>query len=150
MQPLTITLSHAASAFRLEIANASQSPVRIWSAEFSLGYDSVYFRVSAHDGRECFIRRKPAIWSANVPEFVSIQPGRNHALRIDVNDGTWVLKHCRIEPRTKIEIAAVLEIPDDEISKELAVTTGRYESNNLEFGSIDEIVNRDGGGANDG
>ena len=136
MQPIELSLSYIERVFSLEIANVSQTPVRIWSARFSLGYDAISLRVSARNGNPCLIRRKPTIWTVNIPDFILIQSGHSHIQKLDLNDGTWDFNECSIDLDTEIYISAILEITRDEYTARHDVITGFYESNHLQFKGV--------------
>lgn len=76
-----------------------------------------------------------------MPDFILILPGGAHLQDLDLNDGSWGLSECNIDPQTEIDISAVLEIVPDENTATYDVITGRFESNKLQFRSLSEIVN---------
>lgn len=141
MQPIDLNLRYVESVFSLEIANASQTLVRIWSTRFSLGYDSIYFLVHALNGNSCLIRRKPTIWTVNVPDFVSMQPLQIHVEKFELNDGTWELSDCSIDLHAAIDIGAVVDIASNGDTDTYGIMTGHFESNKLQFRSLSEIIN---------
>ncbi len=140
MNPLDLRLIYLNRVFRLEIVSVSQEPIRIWKTTFSYGYDSIYFHVYDRNGISCFIRRKPLRWTVNVPDFIIVLPGDSHFQDLDLNDGSWDLSECNIDPQTEIDISAVLEIVPDENTAKYEVITGRFESNRLHFESKDMII----------
>lgn len=138
---LNLSYIESERAFRLEIANVSPTSVRIWSTTFSLGYDSIYFRVSARNGNTCFIRRKPARWTVNIPDFTLILPNDVCVQEFKLNDGTWDVRKCSVDPQTEVDIGALLEIVPDENTSTYGIATGRFESNSLHFRCIRELIN---------
>jgi hypothetical protein len=131
LEPLSLRLGRVGAALRLEIANVSRAPVRIWTTTFPLGYFSICLVVSPPSGAPCTVRRKPARWTVNVPEYVTIEPGDSHGETLDPNDGTWDRRQCRVDPPTDVGVVAVLEITPDADTARYRVVTGRFESNAL-------------------
>jgi hypothetical protein len=140
MQPIELRLTHVEQVFRLEIANTSQTPVRVWSTNFSLGYYSIYLLVSPPNETPCLIKRKPKRWTVNVPDSVVIQPGDAHFEKLDLHDGTWDNSGCSIDPRSEVDVGAVVEISPDKDTARYGVITGRYESNRQRI-KWSEIIN---------
>jgi hypothetical protein len=140
MQQIKLNLSHAGRVFSLEITNTSHSPVRIWSAGFSYGYYSIYVQVSPLNGKPCFIRRVPARWTVNIPDFILIEPDSSHVQELDLDDGTWDMSNCEVDLQTEIDISAILEITNDENTTKYDIITGFYESNHIRFKSMSEII----------
>ena len=139
MQQIELNLDYVEKIFNLEITNISRSPVRIWSTSFSYGYYSIYFRVSPLNGKPLFITRTPKRWTVNIPDFVLIQPGHSHVQELDLNNGTWNLNKCNVDPQTDIDISSILEIVPDENTARYEILSGFYESNHIRFKSIREI-----------
>jgi|ERR1035437_2260954 hypothetical protein len=142
MLPLALSLTYAENALRLAIANPSQSPVSLWSPSYSFGHDSVSFQVRPLKGKPCSIKKIARRWTVNIPGSLAIQPGDTYLQTFHLNDGTWDTSLCGdVDPRTEIEISAVLEIAQDDNAVTYGIVTGRYESNRLRFKSMKEIVN---------
>jgi hypothetical protein len=131
LQPLSLRLRRVGALLRLEIANVSQAPVRIWTTNFSLGYFSICLVVSPPARAPCTVKRKPARWTVNVPEYVTIKAGDVHGETLDPHDGTWDKRQCHIDPPSDVDVTAVLEITPDEHTARYQVVTGRFESNTL-------------------
>ncbi|MCX6223381.1 MAG: hypothetical protein NTV01_01275 [Bacteroidia bacterium] len=135
MKQIELSLVAIDKVFILKIVNPSTAPVRIWSTRFSSGYASFCFQVTAENGNQCFIRRKPAIWTVNMPDVVSIQAGQAHIEKFELADGTWDLSQCLFNQQSEIDLCAVLEIFPDENTVLFDVIQGRYESNRLHITS---------------
>lgn len=140
MKQLEIHLSYYEGVFNLRITNVSQAPVRIWSSGFSSGYSSIYLRVSPSHGDACSIVRKPKRWTVNIPDTVLLAPGDSHSEKLDLNDGSWDLEGCPLDPQTEIRVSAILEITADENTAKYGVMVGRFVSNELSFSSSEEII----------
>ena len=131
MQLLALDLCQIDENLRLEIKNVSTLPVHIWSTRFSLGYFSLHLVVLQPGGTPCAIRRRPARWTVNIPEYVSIEAAGVHAETLNPHDGTWDVAACRLDPRNEVEVSAVLDIVRDDDTIRYDVITGRFESNKL-------------------
>jgi hypothetical protein len=142
MPPIKLGLSYTRRVFSLEISNPSKAPIRIWSREFSYGYQSIYFQIAPVNGSPCLIKRKPARWTVNVPQSIVITSGRSHVERVDMTDGTWDVCECRSVSDMEIGVIAILEIASDENTSSHGILTGRYASNELRFRSLKEIATK--------
>lgn len=140
MDPITLRLTRAEPGFRLEIANASNKAVAIWSSQFALGYYALSLLVSGTSGPPCVVKRKPVRWTVNVPASITIEPGTIHVEMVNLYDRTWDTSQCRLDARSEVAVRAVLEIARDENTNRYGVLTGRFESSELRV-SAKEIVN---------
>jgi len=139
MKQIKLRLNAIEKALSLEIINVSPTPIRIWSMKCSWGYDSIYFQVSERNRNKCLIRRKPTIWTVNLPDAVTIQPGQAHVEKFDLTDETWDLSGL-INLQPDIDFYAVIEIVPDTYTIKFNVIEGRSESNKLQLKSY--LINK--------
>jgi hypothetical protein len=139
---LKINIAFQKPLFKMEIVNPDNKPVRLWSFDYSEGYYSIYFSISANEtGEQYQVRRKPVRWTINVPDVYEIGPGRSKQVNLDITDGSWDLSGIiSAQPRGKIAASCILSNEDNEESLQYRILTGKYESDKLYFESLNEII----------
>jgi len=140
MNPITLRLSRVAPGFVVEIANATDKPVAIWSSQFALGYYALSLLVSGRPGSPCVVKRTPVRWTVNVPASITIEPGKVHVETVNLRDGTWDVSQCRLDAQSEVAVRAVIEIAPDQNTHKYGVLTGRFESSDIRVSARD-IVN---------
>jgi hypothetical protein len=142
MRALDLKLSFLDRIFTLQVVNVSPTPVRIWTDSCSFGYESLRFRACTGDGTPWWVRRKPARWTVNIPDYIEILPAAAHIRELDLGDGSWDLSESQEFLRTELNVSAILEIGPDANTALYGVVTGSFESNSLHFASVAEAIRR--------
>ncbi|MBN2486376.1 MAG: hypothetical protein JXB34_10425 [Bacteroidales bacterium] len=140
---MELFLSYNHTAFHLEVRNLTSQKINLWSQKCSGGYYAFYFKVSsmADTKKACFIRRKEIFWTVNIPSVDSVGANKSLTYNFHLHDKTWDLNECRIfKPGEEIKVSCILEIKSDEDTLDMNVLTGVFESNAIDFDSIQRIL----------
>lgn len=114
--------------FHVVVANRSDRPFRVWPDHCSWGESNLAFEVS--DGRAVVpIRRRPQMWSKNLPRAVELGPDDQYVLEVSFDPDAWELpwEETKIGTR-RVRMRAVYQSEPSEDAKTKGVWTGRVVS----------------------
>ncbi len=127
--------------FHVLLTNRSQEPVRLWQEWCSWGYSCLQFEIVCPDGSRHMIKKGPASWTRNFPDYVILQPNASVVWDVNFNTNTWEDLAWLPNDRTlQVKMRAIYSAakPDDEISKvtgenHMGVWTGEAKSDFYDF-----------------
>jgi|GEM_PF-6459937 len=121
-------------AFAVEFANRSAQPIRIWSEDCQLGYETLSFEWPGEDGQPARMYKRrphPSNWKDKPPLPLVIAAGGTLRRKV-LPDQIWGQRVWRgvPEPNTgqAIPLTAVFEIQPGQAAREQGVWTGRIAS----------------------
>lgn len=88
---LTLALELASASFDFTISNRGARPVRVWDIDNSWGAESFSIEITSavRPNWMATLRRRPQVWSANLPQYVEIPPGGTHRVTLRAADMEW-------------------------------------------------------------
>lgn len=116
----------AAAHFHVILTNRSGTTQKVWKDSNSWGYSALRFEVTDDTGSTLVLSKKERSWRKNTPSFWVIPDGESLVYDVFLAAGEWDgVPETRGQPVT---ISAILEIPEDEKTRELGVWTGKAAS----------------------
>jgi len=115
------------SRFQVALTNRSGKPVKIWEDSNSWGHAALRFEISKGGGGKAIVRKKERDWRKNVPTFWTIEDGGRVVYEVDLGSDEWEGLPKDVHGKT-VAMRAVIEISEDEKSREFGVWTGRVAS----------------------
>jgi len=128
--------------FHVLLTNVSRTPLRVWQEWCSWGYYCLQIEVVEKDGTKHLLKKKPADFYADFPDFVDLQPGQSSVWDVDLRKSS-VWRDLSWFPKDEIVNAKVRAIftvrkPETESERaldadQLNVWTGQVASEYYDF-----------------
>lgn len=122
----SISLDDAAH-FHVVLTNRSGSALNVWKDSNSWGYSALRLEVTDETGSTLVLHKKERSWRKNTPSFWAVADGESLVYDVFLAAGEWDGVSEKMRGRT-IKMRAVLEIPEDEKTREFDVWTGQVAS----------------------
>jgi hypothetical protein len=116
--------------FHVLVTNVSDKPLRLWTDQYSWGYENLSFEQILDDGTVIEIRKKAREWRKNFPDWLELQPGENYVLNVLLSPDVWDNAPIADQPNKPklVKLRAIYKVPPDEQSDKLGVWTGKIVS----------------------
>lgn len=120
--------------FHVIISNTSDKQLQIWRESCSWGYSGLTFEFTDERGKKWTAKKKPRVWTRNVPDWWTLQPQQSLVLDVHFGDpDTWEgFPHPEHGSQT-VMMQAVFEFRPTDESRQHRVWTGRAASNADKF-----------------
>ena len=141
--PVKLNLSVEAEMLRVDVKNTSSEEINIWEESCSWGWGIFYFVFTDCQSEEikAKVTRKETVWTRNFPKYFTLQPNETKMVEFNLGDGIWKTDGLDALSETQpVCTKAILQIPEDEQTKEHQVITGEAQSNELQLDSVKEIL----------
>jgi hypothetical protein len=110
------------------LVSRGPAPARVWRMGNSWGDETVSFEISS-GGDMAVVKRKPQVYTRNVPSSFEIPPGGRHAFPFDLSDGAWRTEAALgLLEAGDVRLVAVYELVPDHEAVEQGCWTGRIRS----------------------
>lgn len=123
------------ATFYVIVTNVSETPILVWEAWNSWGYQSISFELTLPDGRTVIVSKKPQLFTRNFPSTFLIAPKESQAFPIQL-DSTWEnVPRSSSKPNEPIAVRAIFSIkpPEEAIAKKVNVWVGHAVSSRYDF-----------------
>lgn len=127
----SIPLDEAAH-FHVVLTNKSGTTQNIWKDSNSWGYSALRLEVTDDTGTILVLSKKERSWRKNTPSFWVIAEGESLVYDVSLGAGEWDGVSDQMRGRS-VKMRAILEIPEDEKTRELGVWTGKVTSPALQY-----------------
>jgi len=107
------------------LTNITHQELRVWTEEYSWGYDNLSFIVTRANGGTFHIVRQPEAFTMNIPVYYLVKPGGHYAWSVTLSPSTWTGFPDNWTGSEKVTIQAQLETKSTLESKENNVWTGK-------------------------
>ncbi|NJD06158.1 MAG: hypothetical protein FIA97_06625 [Methylococcaceae bacterium] len=116
-----------AAHFHVILSNRAGVVQKAWKESNSWGYAALRFELTTPSGDKFVVTRKERSWRKNIPSFWSLNAGENLVYNVFLGSAEWA--GLPPNPQGKhLTIRAIVEIPDEEKSREYGVWTGKVQS----------------------
>jgi hypothetical protein len=136
--PLTLSFAEKAvysgpkAHFHVLWRNTSDRPLRIWAESSSWGYESLSFEITDATGKHWRALKRKAVFTRNIPTYVTIAPGQTLVKRVFFGDTTaWENFPLEKDQPFTVRIHAVFQVAPSPEATQFAVWTGRIESSEI-------------------
>ncbi len=116
----------APPAGHVVVCNGLSEPVRIFNMGNSWGDEAWSFELLTDGDKPRAVRRRPQIYTRNVPSTTELAPGLTEKWPFDLGDGTWELEAA--EAPSGAALTAIYDAPPTPEAEELGVFTGPLRS----------------------
>lgn len=127
----SIPLDEAAH-FHVVLTNKSGTTQNVWKDSNSWGYSALRLEVTDDTGNILVLRKKERSWRKNTPSFWVIAEGESLVYDVCLGASEWDGVSDQMRGRS-VKMRAILEIPEDEKTRELGVWTGKVTSPALQY-----------------
>lgn len=117
----------ATAHFHIVLTNRSGATLNVWKDSNSWGHSALRFEVTDATGRTFIMRKKERSWRKNTPSFWVVSDGESLVYDVFLAAGEWDGLSDQSRGQS-ISMRAILEIREDEKSRELGVWTGQVAS----------------------
>lgn len=123
-----MTLEIQENHLRTTLTNQSSGTVRIWEQSNSWGWGTFILIINTSDaGNDCYrLVPKPQIWTANLPRFINISPGKQQIFEVSSGKPEWdnlnSIEHLK---HSSFYVRAALCIPETSEAIEFNVFIGK-------------------------
>lgn len=127
----SIALDEAAH-FHVVLTNRSGTTQNIWKDSNSWGYSALRLEVTDGTGNTSVLSKKERSWRKNAPTFWVLADGESLVYDVFLAAGEWDGVSEKMRGQS-VKMRAILEIPEDEKTRELGVWTGKTTSPALQY-----------------
>lgn len=120
--------SNSTQPFHVVLTNISKTDQKIWKQTNSWGYSVLSFILIDKQGVKKTIRKRQRGWRKNNPSFYLINSGEQIVYDVLLTGKEWQGFMTKTKSVQHVKLQAVIEIPEDDKTREFGIWTGLIKS----------------------